>query len=42
MCVIIRGNNEFYKYNVILKDKILVVKGERKYENKIKKIKNFD
>ncbi|HBH2692154.1 TPA: DUF4097 family beta strand repeat protein [Clostridioides difficile] len=37
-----RGNNEFYKYNVTLKDKTLVVKGERKYENKIKKIKNFD
>ncbi|HBE9443488.1 Uncharacterised protein [Clostridioides difficile] len=37
-----KGNNEFYKYNVTLQDKTLVVKGERKYENKIKKIKNFD
>lgn len=37
-----RGNNELYKYNVALKDKTLVVKGERKYENHIKKIKNFD
>lgn len=37
-----RGNNEFYKYSVTLKDKTLVVKGERKYENQIKRIKNFD
>ncbi|MCC0783248.1 DUF4097 family beta strand repeat protein [Clostridioides sp. ES-S-0108-01] len=37
-----RGNNEFYKYSVTLQDKTLVVKGERKSENKIKKIKNFD
>lgn len=37
-----RGNNEFYKYSITLKDKTLVVKGERKYENQIKRIKNFD
>ncbi|EQF25714.1 hypothetical protein QEW_1729 [Clostridioides difficile CD160] len=37
-----KGNNEFYKYNVTLKDKTLVVKGERKYENQLKRIKNFD
>lgn len=42
MRVTTKGNNEFYKYNVTLQDKTLVVKGERKYENKIKKIKNFD
>ncbi len=39
MRVTTRGNNEFYKYNVTLKDKTLVVKGERKYENKIKRLK---
>ncbi|HBG4643890.1 TPA: DUF4097 family beta strand repeat protein [Clostridioides difficile] len=37
-----RGNNEFYKYSVTLQDKTLVVKGERKSENKIKKIRSFD